>query len=89
MLPYWAIGVILSLSGCTLSNVGVNLQKVGHKGHDLDDEIAVYSSPIWILGISMVVLGSIIDFTSYAFAEVSLLAPLGAMTIGRFYVTLI
>lgn len=82
MIPDWVIGVILSLSGCTLSNVGVNLQKVGHRGFELDDEAGVFSSPTWMFGLSLVVIGSITDFVAFAFAEVSLLAPLGAMTLG-------
>lgn len=37
--------------------------------------------PIWILGAVCVALGSILDLVSFAFASVSLLAPLGAMTL--------
>jgi uncharacterized membrane protein len=37
--------------------------------------------PIWLLGAICVGLGAILDLVSFAFASVSLLAPLGAMTL--------
>jgi hypothetical protein len=37
--------------------------------------------PIWVLGSVCVALGAILDLVSFAFASVSLLAPIGAMTL--------
>jgi hypothetical protein len=37
--------------------------------------------PIWVLGCVCVVLGAILDLVSFAFASVSLLAPIGALTL--------
>lgn len=81
MIPSWSIGVILSLIGCSMSNIGINIQKLGHTG--TEDGKSVLASPMWIFGLILVALGSIIDFVSFGFADMSLLAPLGAMTLGK------
>jgi hypothetical protein len=87
-LPSWVAGVLLSVTGCTLSNFGVNLQKLSHtkvsalnRGLPKGARRSVLTHPIWIIGISMVIVGSIADLVSFGFADMSLLAPLGAMTL--------
>ncbi len=79
----WIYGVLLSLGGCTLSNFGVNLQKFSHmRLAALNDPTkTVYTSPHWIIGLSLVIVGSLMDLVSFGFADISLLAPLGAMTL--------
>lgn len=36
---------------------------------------------VWLAGLVCVILGSILDLLSYCFAEMSLLAPIGALTL--------
>jgi uncharacterized membrane protein len=45
------------------------------------EERSLVCHPIWLLGAICVGLGAILDLVSFAFASVSLLAPLGAMTL--------
>ena len=82
MIPRWIIGVTLSFAGCCLSNTGVNVQKLAHSrkaGNRING--SVYLSPLWIAGFMSVVIGSICDLVAFSFASMSLLAPLGAMTL--------
>eukprot|EP00823_Brevimastigomonas_motovehiculus_P006273 TRINITY_DN513_c0_g1_i1.p1 TRINITY_DN513_c0_g1~~TRINITY_DN513_c0_g1_i1.p1 ORF type:complete len:1038 (+),score=406.69 TRINITY_DN513_c0_g1_i1:116-3229(+) len=87
-VPSWVWGVTLSFGGCTMSNVGINVQKLSHtrkqqlvnEGNEKGNQ-SVYRSPLWILGFLLAVVGSICDLVSFGFADMSLLAPLGAMTL--------
>lgn len=83
-VPDWVTGVLLSLAGCTLSNTGVNMQKLCHTklaAAVAAGEVAkpFYLQPLWVGGLVSIVVGSIMDLVSFAFAPLSLLAPLGAM----------
>ena len=40
-----------------------------------------YSQPLWILGMSLVILGALLDVASYGFAPQSLLAPMATLTL--------
>ena len=40
---------------------------------------SVCSQPLWLLGLGCIAIGSVMDLVSFAFAPLSLLAPLGAM----------
>ncbi len=42
----------------------------------------VYCNPMWILGLVCIAVGSVMDLCSFAFAPLSLLAPLGALVGG-------
>lgn len=84
MVARWVIGVILSLGGCTLSNTGVNFQKMCHTKLAAQREAGIipkpyYLQPLWVGGLLGIVIGSVMDLVSFAFASLSLLAPLGAM----------
>jgi hypothetical protein len=94
-VPGWVIGVVLSFGGCTLSNAGVNLQKLCHTKlsalrHNSVDAVEAdggktpegpkyFTQPLWIGGLLCIGIGSAMDLVSFAFAPLSLLAPLGAM----------
>jgi drug/metabolite transporter (DMT)-like permease len=39
------------------------------------------TNPLWMSGMAMVIVGSVCDLVSFGFAPMSLLAPLGAMTL--------
>jgi hypothetical protein len=42
---------------------------------------SVYLTPLWIAGFLSVVIGSLCDLVAFSFADMSLLAPLGAITL--------
>jgi len=42
---------------------------------------AYYRKPIWVLGLSLVIFGSIADFVALGFAAQTIVAPLGSLTL--------
>lgn len=46
-----------------------------------DENSSVFAEPLWIFGLFCVIFGSVLDLISFGFADMSLLAPLGAMTL--------
>ena len=45
------------------------------------DDVPVFQQRQWIIGMSFIVCGSLIDFASFGLAPQSLLAPLAALTL--------
>src|SRR5581483_1611977 len=90
----WGIGVLLSLVACALGSFGINLQKYAHVSQQQQQRRRRQRPPrvhqqhehddfwyAWLAGFMIVILGAVLDLVSFAFAPVSLLAPLGAMTL--------
>lgn len=93
----WIIGVTLCFMGSVISNMGVNFQKLCHmklevkakqaaalaasSGTDAPTAPKIVLQPLWIGGLICIALGSVMDLLSFGFASLSLLAPLGAMTL--------
>jgi len=87
----WIFGMILNISGSVMVNFGTNLMKSAHilfsESQNLsadsedDDENekqpSVASKRIWRLGMTIFVIGSLVNFASFAFAAQTLLAALG------------
>lgn len=42
---------------------------------------AYLKSPMWILGMTLMILGEILNFVAYAFTEAILVTPLGALSV--------
>jgi len=81
-IPNWVVGVMLSFGGCTMSNLGVNMQKFSHTQTLKSNKTkSAYKHPLWLCGLVLLLVGSIADLVSFGFADMSLLAPLGAMTL--------
>jgi hypothetical protein len=76
----WIVGVLFAFVACCLSNTGVNLQKLAHNRARRNHK-SIIKDPRWLIGMGSVIVGSILDLVSYVFAPMSLLAPLGAMTL--------
>jgi uncharacterized membrane protein len=79
----WIVGVFLAALASLISNLGVTLQKLLHnqtleKG---GDRSKYYKHPLWWLGVSLVVLGSLADFAALSFSPQSMIAPLGSLTL--------
>ena len=87
---YWfLIGIAVNICGSLLCNLGTNYMKNGHnlskrsrKYNQQNTErptVAMCSTDYWRLGLIMFIIGSIINFCSFAFAAQSLLACLGSV----------
>jgi hypothetical protein len=49
--PTWVYGVFLAFSGCVVSNIGINFQKLAHtKLIESGSSESYATHPIWILG---------------------------------------
>ena len=70
----YIIGILLTVGGCFISNLGTNLQKVSMNANSRKPthlQVSVFKQPMWVVGIVCMVLGSISDFVALAFAPQS------------------
>lgn len=82
----WVVGVGMCFCGMLLSSVGTQLLKKAHSEHDEGRRVStrwwlVYFSPLYLIGITGMVSGAVLDLLSLAFAPQSLLAPIAACTL--------
>jgi hypothetical protein len=79
-----AIGCIISILGSVVGNIGINVQKQAHiNNHKLPERLQKKSEtqlPLWWLGLSLVVIGSVCDFISFGYATQSLAVAAGGAT---------
>lgn len=82
----------MSLAGSLISNFGLQVQKIAFNRQEERIRVAkeqgmeavrkhMFCMPIWVLGLSAMVCGALLDFGSLSFAAQSLLAPLAASTL--------
>ncbi len=79
-----AVGILLTVGGCFISNLGTNLQKVAMSANAKKPESeqkSVFLMPLWVTGMVCMICGSIADFVALGFAPQSLLAPLATFTL--------
>lgn len=81
----WIFGVFLAALGSVISNLGVSIQKLTHlkygKTVKNGKKKEIWKHGLWWLGLSLVVVGSMADFSALSFTPQSLVAPLGSMTL--------
>ncbi|XP_063416197.1 NIPA-like protein 2 isoform X1 [Mytilus trossulus] len=76
------IGCILAISGNLLISISLNVQKYTHmKNEALGDQIHYTKDPLWWIGLVLMAVGEIGNFSAYGFAPASLVAPLGTTTV--------
>ena len=87
----WIFGMALNILGSVMVNFGTNLMKSAHNiikdslpkaiNSSSDDSKATNSTStrLWRIGMTVFVVGSLVNFTSFAFAAQSLLAALGTV----------
>lgn len=85
----WLFGMCLNIFGSIMVNFGTNLMKSAHnialKDNALEGEVretskyTLTSKQIWSIGMTIFVVGSLVNFASFAFAAQSLLACLGTV----------
>ncbi|POM71525.1 Hypothetical protein PHPALM_11899 [Phytophthora palmivora] len=80
----WYVGVILTIVGSVCTNMGVNLQKFSFmreaKGRSVGDKRGYFRQPLWVIGLVLVVGGSVLDFVALGFLPQSLATPVGGST---------
>jgi len=80
MATWETFGAALAVLASIISNLGVNIQKFSHAREAArpDHEQRPYvQRPVWWIGLSLVIFGSIGDFAAFGFATQSLVAALG------------
>lgn len=76
------IGTLLAIFGNVLVSIAVTIQKLSHVTlAGTKDPRAFYRTKTWWCGFVLTCLGESANFTSYAFAPLSLVAPLNAVSI--------
>ena len=80
----WIAGFSIGLIFSFLAALGLNLQKLSMNKEKLRPrhmQRPTMKQPIWILGLSLITGGSLLDFVAFGLAPQSLLAPLGALSL--------
>lgn len=80
----WLVGAGLSIIGSIFSNLGVNVQKYSQNKEaerPKDQQRVYYKQGFWVMGIILVVLGSLGDFWALSMAAQSIVAPIGSITL--------
>mmetsp|Transcript_25883 Transcript_25883/g.46814 ORF Transcript_25883/g.46814 Transcript_25883/m.46814 type:complete len:365 (-) Transcript_25883:53-1147(-) len=72
-----AIGVSMGLLGSVAINMGQNLQAMGLKA--LEDQSKPWLSKSWSIGMTIFIVGSMVNFAAFSFAPASVLVPLEAV----------
>lgn len=82
---WWLFGVFLSIIASILSNLGVNLQKLSMMRESSEraasEKRAYVSQPLWLIGLTTLIIGSVGDFAALGFAPQSLMTPVGGFTL--------
>eukprot|EP00039_Didymoeca_costata_P019309 m.337011 g.337011 ORF g.337011 m.337011 type:complete len:461 (-) comp18022_c0_seq1:180-1562(-) len=77
------IGASISIVGNMCISFALNIQKAAHNRiEELDSADPNYvKSPLWLLGIGLMIFGEIGNFAAYMFAPPAVVAPLGTVTV--------
>ncbi|CEG38096.1 hypothetical protein L915_21489 [Plasmopara halstedii] len=80
MKTWEAFGAGLAVVASVVSNLGLNIQKYSHMSEaarPVNERRPYIRRPVWWIGLSLVILGSLGDFAAFGFATQSLVAALG------------
>ncbi|ETV98936.1 hypothetical protein H310_08423 [Aphanomyces invadans] len=80
----WYVGVIMSVGASVCTNMGVNLQKYSFMREckkPTATKRGYIRQPLWMLGLWLVIFGSLGDFGALGFIPQSLATPVGGSTI--------
>ncbi|KDQ55680.1 hypothetical protein JAAARDRAFT_37090 [Jaapia argillacea MUCL 33604] len=79
------VGIILAVASGLLIGSSFVFKKKGllrsQAGHAAGEGVAYLKSPLWWLGMSMMILGELCNFAAYAFVEALVVTPLGALSV--------
>ena len=80
----WIAGFSIALAFSFLAALGLNLQKLSmnkEKGMPVHMRRPPIKQPLWVIGLTLITSGSLLDFVAFGMAPQSLLAPLGALSL--------
>ncbi|KAF9483113.1 DUF803-domain-containing protein [Pholiota conissans] len=79
------VGIILAITSGLLIGSSFVFKKKGllrsQAGGQLGEGVAYLKSPLWWIGMSMMILGELCNFAAYAFVEAIVVTPLGALSV--------
>ncbi|KIM45588.1 hypothetical protein M413DRAFT_344133 [Hebeloma cylindrosporum] len=79
------VGVILAVASGTLIGSSFVFKKKGllrsQAGGEIGEGVAYLKSPLWWLGMTMMIVGELCNFAAYAFVEAIVVTPLGALSV--------
>ncbi|KAF8196583.1 magnesium transporter NIPA-domain-containing protein [Pholiota molesta] len=79
------VGIVLAITSGLLIGSSFVFKKKGllrsQAGGQLGEGVAYLKSPLWWLGMSMMILGELCNFAAYAFVEAIVVTPLGALSV--------
>ncbi|XP_053395258.1 NIPA-like protein 2 isoform X2 [Mercenaria mercenaria] len=76
------VGCLLAICGNLLISISLNMQKYTHmKNEEREVQIHYTRNPLWWVGVSLMIIGEIGNFSAYGYAPASLVAPLGTTTV--------
>lgn len=73
------LGLCMALCGNIVTTLGLNIQRYAHT--KAEPGLKYTSSRLWWLGVGLMILGEIGNFTAYGFAPATLVAPMGAVSV--------
>ena len=81
----WIAGFFIAFMFSFLAALGLNLQKLSMSREELilpkSTRRPPMKQPIWVIGLTLITAGSLLDFVAFGLAPQSLLAPLGALSL--------
>ncbi|KAF5346710.1 hypothetical protein D9756_010428 [Leucocoprinus leucothites] len=79
------VGIILAIVSGLLIGSSFVFKKKGllrsQAGGELGEGVAYLKSPLWWLGMIMMIIGELCNFAAYAFVEAIVVTPLGALSV--------
>ncbi|KAJ7090872.1 magnesium transporter NIPA-domain-containing protein [Mycena belliarum] len=79
------VGIILAIASGVLIGSSFVFKKKGllsaQAGHAAGEGVGYLKSPLWWLGMTMMILGELCNFAAYAFVEAIVVTPLGALSV--------
>lgn len=95
MIPWWAVGVLVSVVGAFLDNLGVTIQKSSHMMRGGDEAVGdartgssstsssspYYRETRWLVGFAVFLVGNIFNVVGLGLAPETLFAAIGGVTL--------
>ncbi|KAI0630136.1 DUF803-domain-containing protein [Trametes polyzona] len=79
------VGIILAITSGLLIGSSFVFKKKGllrsQKGMVAGEGVAYLKSPLWWIGMTMMILGELCNFAAYAFVEAIVVTPMGALSV--------
>ncbi|KAJ7031029.1 magnesium transporter NIPA-domain-containing protein [Mycena alexandri] len=79
------VGIVLAITSGLLIGSSFVFKKKGllsaQAGHTAGEGVAYLKSPLWWIGMTMMILGELCNFAAYAFVEAIVVTPLGALSV--------